>query len=100
MQDKIVKKYDEFVKNKGFRRMLSRLIVEGQVKTRFFWQKSRNFELHIFFTAVKKTILQIEVEGDVSISELKLPFKIGSHISEAHDWCKKEGHEITFELNR
>lgn len=100
MHDNVIKKYEDFVKNRGFRKMLSRLVIEGEVKPKFFWNKKKDFEIHIFFTSVKKAILQIELEGDVNLKELNLPFGIGSNISEAYDWANNEGHKIVFELNR
>lgn len=100
MQDYVIKKYGDFVKNRGFRKNLNRLVIQGEIKPKFFWNKKKDFEIHIFFTPVKKTILQIEFEMGTNPKDLDLPFDVGSNISVVHDWIEKEGHKIVFEINR
>lgn len=80
--------------------MLSRIVVVGQINPIFFFQKKKDFELHVFYTAEKNTILQIELHGDANISDLKLTFKIGDNISKAEEWVEKNGHKIEFRLNK
>lgn len=100
MDSKITKKFGDFVKKKSLRKILSRLVVGGQVSPKFFVGKKRDFELHIFYTSVKKTILEIELEGDVNFKELKVDFNIGDDISKVHDWIDKNGHTILYNFEK
>jgi hypothetical protein len=99
MQSKITKKFGEFVKEKKFRKILSRLVIEGQVGAKYFFGKKRKFELHIFYTSVKKTILEIEIEG-VDYKDINAEFKIGDHISKVYEWVEKNGHTILYNFEK
>lgn len=100
MSSKITKKFGEFVKDKKFRKILSRLVIEGQVGAKYFFGKKRKFELHIFYTSVKKTILEIELEGDIRFKDINADFKIGDNISKVYEWIEKNGHTILYNFEK
>ncbi len=81
-------------------RNLNRLYIKGKVKNGFF-RKSKDFELVIFFTGLKKLIVDVQSD-DISITDrnLNIDFGIGDHIDKAREWCNKNGHEIDHEINR
>jgi hypothetical protein len=96
MREKRLKKYGEFMKDGSFRKVLSRIVVIGQLDGRFPFSKKKNFELHVFYTPIKKTILKIELEDsqDIKLPDLKLDFKIGDNISKAIESVEKRGWKI------
>lgn len=95
-----IKKFGEFVKEKKFRKVLSRLVVDGEIKPLFFIGKKRNFEIHIFYTSQKGTIIDVEIEGGLSLKELKLDIKVGDDISKVYEWVEKNGHNILYNFER
>ena len=83
---------------KGFMRMMSQIEVSGTIK-RGFLSRTRNFELQIYFTPVKKIIVDIVPTG-VNMNDLKLTFEKGDHIDKLREWVEKNGHEIVIEINK
>jgi hypothetical protein len=95
-----IKRFGEFMSSKRYGRSLSHLIVKGKTKSSFF-RKSQYFEIHFYYTPVKKIILEIKTDGiELSDKRLLVNFKIGDDIEKVRDWCENNGHEIIFELNR
>lgn len=86
-----IKKFADFVPK--FRKILNHLFIVGKIKGGFL-RKSKDFEVQIYYTPLKKTIVEIIPIG---IELDKLPFKLGDDISVARNWCKVNGHEITFD---
>ena len=81
-------------------KMLDKLFIKGTVKGGFF-KKSQDFEMEISFTSLKKLIIDIYSEGiNIRDPKLKLDFEIGDNIDKAKEWCEKNGHVITQEINR
>ena len=94
-----IKRFGDFMSSKRSR-VLSHLIVKGKTKSSFFFN-SKEFEIHFYFTPVKKIILEIKSEGiDLQDQRLNFNFKIGDSIDSVKKWIVDNGHEITFELNR
>jgi hypothetical protein len=93
-----IKRYSEFMPKKGFMRMMSQIEVSGTIKRGFF-SRPRNFELQVYFTPVKKIIVDIVPTG-ISINDLKLTFERGDHIDKLREWVDKNGHEIVIEINK
>lgn len=83
---------------KGFMRMMSQIEVSGTIKRGFF-SRSRNFELQVYFTPVKKIIVDIVPTG-ISIDDLKLTFERGDHIDKLREWVKENNYKIVVEINR
>lgn len=90
------------MKDGSLRKVLSRIVVIGQIDTRFFFGKQKKFELHIFYTPIKKTILKIELEDskDIKLTDLKLDFKIGDNISKAIESIQERGWKIHLTLSK
>lgn len=95
-----IKKFNQFMSSRKYSRSLSHLVVKGRTKSSFF-SKSREFELHFYYTPVKKIILEMSSEGvDLSDSRLNINFKIGDTIDLVKQWILNNGYEIIFELDR
>lgn len=85
---------------KRYAKSLSHLIVKGKTIASLF-KRSIDFEIHFYYTPVKKIILEIELEGiELENSKLCADFKVGDNIDKVRNWIEKNGHEIIFELNR
>jgi hypothetical protein len=99
-ENRHIKKFGEFVSKGRYHRSLSHLVVKGKTKSSFF-SKSKDFELHVYYTPVKKIILEIITDGkDLDNNKLNLPFKIGDSIETVKKWIDENGYEIIFELNK
>lgn len=95
-----IKRFGDFMSSKRYARALSHLIVKGKTKSSFFFN-SKEFEIHFYFTPVKKVILEIKPEGiDLQDQRLNFNIKIGDSIDLVRKWVVDSGYEITFELNR
>ena len=85
---------------KRLKRLLNHIVVVGKTKKTFF-RKSKDFELHIYYTPVKNKIMIINIEGvELSHPNLGIELKIGDNVDIIYDWIDKNGHEITFQRNR
>lgn len=96
MSENIIKKFDEFMSSRKFRRMMSQLEITGTTKRGFF-SKSITFEIQVYYTPMKKVITAI-LPLNITIDEL--PFKRGDHIDVVKDWVKENGYKIEIEINR
>ena len=57
--------------------------------------------MEISFTNLKRLIIDIHIEGiSPRYTKLKMDFIIGDSIDKAKEWCEKNGHVITHEINR
>lgn len=95
-----IKKFDDFEPVKKKWKMLNKLYIKGTLKGSF-WVKKADFEIVVFFTGLKKLIVDTQiVDGDVSLRDerLKIDFKIGDHIDKAKEWVEKNRHEIDSEV--
>lgn len=81
-------------------KMLDKLFIKGTTKSDFF-KKSQDFEMEISFTNLKRLIIDIHIEGiSPKDPKLKIDFRIGDSIDKSKEWCEKNGHIITQEINR
>jgi len=95
-----IKKFGEFMQPRRKWKMLDKLFIKGTVKVGFF-KKSQDFEMEISFTNLKRLIIDIHIEGiSPRDPKLKMDFIIGDSIDKAKEWCEKNGHVITHEINR
>jgi hypothetical protein len=93
-----IKRYSEFMPKKGFTRMMDQIEVSGTIK-RGFLSRPRVFEMQVYFTPMKKRIVNIITSG-VDLRELNLPFSIGDNIEEVRKWVKENNYKIVVEINR
>jgi hypothetical protein len=93
-----IKKFGEFMPRRGLIRMMDQIEVSGKVK-RGFLSRPIKFELQVFFTPVKKIIMDIVPNG-INLNDLKLTFERGDHIDKLREWVKENNHEIIIEINR
>ena len=84
--------------NKKLRKLLSQLVIVGK-KKKWFWSKTKDFEMQIYHTPLRNKIIIIKVTG-IDESELNFDFKIGDSIDLALNWVEKNGFEIKAEINR
>jgi len=66
------------------RKLMNRIMVEGKTKPRLF-KKSKDFEVDIYYTPMKKKIFSITISG-IDDDELNLPFSVGDDLSIATKW--------------
>jgi hypothetical protein len=95
-----IKKFKDYVSSRKYSRSLSHLVIKGKTKKSFFF-RSKDFELHVYFTPVKKIIIEIYSDGiDLDDKRLNLTFRTGNTIDLVYKWIEDNGHEIIFELLR
>ena len=99
MSDRKIKRFEEFMRSSKIRKFMDHMVVEGKYKS-WFLGKSKSFELHIYHTPIKKTIVEMKTYPDMDINELKLTFKIGDNINLVRDWVEKNKYEITVEITK
>ena len=100
MSDRIIKNYGEFMSGGKYTKGLNRLFIEGTTRRTFF-QKPQKFEIIVYFTPIKRRIIDIEFKGiPVNDSRLNIDFKIGDSIDLAKEWVSKNGHQIVHEIDR
>ncbi len=85
----------------NIRRSMNHLIVEGTIKSWLFG-KTKSFELHIYYTPLKKTIVDVKFysEDNLTLEQLNPEFEIGDSIDEATTWVKKCKFTITSDFSR
>lgn len=85
----------------NIRRSMNHLIVEGVVKSWLFG-KSKSFELHIYYTPLKKTIVDIKFysDTDLKFEDLRPEFDYGDSIDKAKSWIEKCKFTITSDFSR
>ena len=93
-----IKRYSEFMPKKGFMRMMDQIEISGKIKGSFF-KKPKDFEMQVYFTPMKKRIVNIITSG-IDLRELNLPFSIGDNIEEVRKWAKENNYKIVLEINR
>lgn len=95
-----IKKFGEFMETRKIWKSLDKLYIVGKVKLSIF-KKPTDFQLHVYFTPVRKKILDVRINGvDINNPKLKIDFGISDNIQKARDWVERNGHEIDFETNR
>jgi hypothetical protein len=100
MSDGIIKKYGDFMSGGKYTKSLNRLFIEGVTKGTFF-QRPKEFELIVYFTPIKRRIVDISFKGiSVGDSRLNINFKIGDNIDIVKDWVNTNGYKITHEIDR
>ena len=66
-------------------------MVVGKTKKTFF-RKSKDFELHIYYTTVKNKIMIINIEGvELNNPNLGIELKVGDSVDIVYDWIDKWG---------
>lgn len=97
-----IKKFSDFMASLGskMRRSLNHLIIEGSVKSWFF-SNPKGFELHIYYSNQKETILEIRIQSQkIKIEDLNLTFRVGDNINQAYQWIKDDGHNILADFRK
>jgi hypothetical protein len=97
----IIKKYNDFMGGSNIRRFMNHMVVEGTTKSWFFG-KVKSFEIHIYYTPVKKTIVEVKFYSDdgLDLESIKPEFKSGDNIEIAKKWIEKNNYQIRFDLSR
>jgi hypothetical protein len=75
------------------RKYLSVLVVKGTYK-KWFLSKKKNFEIHFYYTPVKKKIIDYNSEG-VTIYVLGLGQIIGHDVSSIQIWAEEKGYNTS-----
>ena len=88
-----IKRFDEFMYGSKMRRFLDLTIITGTLKGRFFFGKSRPFELMLYHTQLKHRILDYRIEG-VELKDLGIDIKVGDHIDGYRQWAESKGYKI------
>ncbi len=85
----------------NIRRFMNHMVVEGTTKSWFF-SKPKSFEIHIYYTPVKKTIVEIKFYSDdnLDLESIKPQFKSGDNIEIAKNWIEKNNYTIRTDLSR
>lgn len=84
--------------NKKLKKLLSQLVVVGSTK-KWFWSKTKYFEVQIYYTPIKKKILIITITG-IEQNQLNLPFKLGDSIDDVRNWVEINEYEVKAEISR
>lgn len=81
-------------------KMLNKLFVSGTINRGFF-RKSKDFELVIYFSGLKKLIFEV-YSDDINLKDPKLgiDFGVGDNLDTAKEWIKKNGYVIDGEIDR
>jgi hypothetical protein len=86
--------------SKRLKRLLNQVVIVGKTK-KTFWRKSKDFEMHVYYTAVKNKIMIITIDGvDIEHPKLLINFTVGDNAKLVFDWVLKNGHQIIFQRNR
>ena len=88
-----IKRFDEFMYGSKMRRFLDLTIITGTLKGRFFFGKSRPFELMLYHTQLKHRILDYRIEG-VELKDLGIDIKVGDHVDGYRQWAESKGYKI------
>jgi hypothetical protein len=99
MSEDRIKKFGDFMSSSKVRRFMDHMVIKGSHKT-WILGKSKDFELHIYYTPMKKSIIDMKIYPDMNIDELKLTFRVGDKIDLVRDWVEKNKYEITAEISR
>ena len=85
----------------NIRRSMNHLIVEGTIKSWLFG-KSKSFELHIYYTPLKKTIVDVKFysEDNLTLDSLRPEFELGDNIEKAKVWIDKNKFTIVTDFSR
>jgi len=80
----------------NIRRSMNHMIVEGDFKSWLF-AKPKPFELHIYYTPSRETIVDVKVysNDNLTVDSLKPDFKLGDNIEVAKKWIEKNNYKIT-----
>ena len=98
-----IKKFSDFMGGVGsnIRRSMNHLVIEGSYKS-WFLGKPKSFELHIYYTPMKGTIVDIKFYSDdnMTLESLRLDFKIGDSIEFVRKWIEKNNYKIVIDFKR
>jgi hypothetical protein len=94
-----IKKFGDFMSSSKIRRFMDHMVIKGSYKT-WILGKSKDFELHIYYTPIKKSIIDMKIYPDINLDELKFTFKVGDKVDLVKDWVKNNKYEITEEITR
>jgi hypothetical protein len=78
--------------NPKIRKLINKIMVEGKTKPGLF-KKSKDFEVHIYYTPIKKKIFNITISG-IDDNELNLPFKVGDDLSIVTKWIDDNNYVV------
>ncbi len=97
-----IKKFSDFMASLGskMRRSLNHLIIEGSVKSWFF-SNPKGFELHIYYSNQKETILDIRIQSQkLKLEDLDLTFGVGDNINVVYQWVNERGYDIVADFRK
>jgi len=98
-----IKKFGDFMGSIGsnIRRSMNHLIVEGNFKP-WLLSKPKSFELHIYYTPLKKTIVDVKFysKDGLKLESLSPEFNIGDNIDIARKWIEKNKYNISTDFIR
>lgn len=74
------------------RKLLNLIVISGERRYFFFWKKK--FELYVYFTPMKKVIVDYKTYK-IKVKDLKLDFGKGTSIQVLIDWVDKNKYHYT-----
>jgi hypothetical protein len=74
------------------RKLLNLIVISGERRYLFFWKKK--FELYVYFTPMKKVIVDYKTYK-IKVKDLKLDFGKGTSIQVLIDWVDKNKYHYT-----
>jgi hypothetical protein len=80
---------------------MNHLVIEGEFKN-WILGKPKSFELHIYYTPLKGTIVDVKFYSneDITIDSIKSDFRIGDNIEVARTWIDKNKYKVTTDFTR
>lgn len=74
------------------RKLLNLIVISGERRYFFFWKKK--FELYVYFTPMRKVIVDYKTYK-IKVKDLKLDFGKGTSIQVLIDWVDKNKYHYT-----
>ena len=74
------------------RKLLNLIVISGERRYFFFWKKK--FELYVYFTPMKKKIVDYKTYN-IKMKDLDVDLSIGLSVNTIIDWSYKKGYTYT-----
>lgn len=74
------------------RKLLNLIVISGERRHFFFWWKK--FELYVYFTPMRKVIVDYKTYN-IKVKDLKLDFGKGSSLKDLINWVDKNKYHYT-----
>lgn len=83
------------------RRSLNHLIIEGNIRSWIF-SKSKFFELHVYYSNTKETIIDYKIYSPFNIDtkDLDMTFTSGDNIEKVYKWVEDRGFKIEVDYKK